>query len=313
MTMLPDEETSAQAEPFTHLVERLNVKSVEKHHDAFLDIAWDDPANRIDASDPRWELPADSPLGATEWYRTLPQSVRARIGLTTLASKMKVGVQFENVLSRGLLTFALAQPDREPSFRYAYHEVIEESQHSLMFQEFVDRSGVTTPGINDWRVLVAGRVVQLAEAFPELFFIFVLGGEDPIDHFQRSALKGDWPKHPLARRISQIHITEEARHLCFARAYLRERVPGLSPRKRLALKLLAPVILHFMARTMLEPSAAIVAEFQIPEEVLERAFRKNAAHRQSVKDSLGKVRDLCEELGLYDERSRRLWRALGVA
>src|SRR3989454_8600620 len=35
---------------------------------------------------------------------------------------------------------------RSPEFRYVYHEVIEEAQHSLMFQEFVNRSGFDIPG-----------------------------------------------------------------------------------------------------------------------------------------------------------------------
>src|SRR5262249_47979467 len=47
------------------------------------------------------------------------------------------GWQFESVLKRGLLEFALRLPDDAPEFRYCYHEVIEEAQHSLFFREFV--------------------------------------------------------------------------------------------------------------------------------------------------------------------------------
>ena len=307
--MIPEEEKAVPAESFGRLVRRLSEKSVEKNHDAFVDVAWDDPAMRIDPADPRWELLVDSALGGSEWYRALPQPERARLGLWLIASKMKIGVQFENLLSRGLLIFALAQPDRSPEFRYAYHEMIEESQHSLMFQEFVDRAGVETSALQGWRARIADHVVGLADRFPELFFIFVLGGEDPIDYFQREALKGEWAQHPLVRRITQIHITEEARHLCFARAFLRERVPSLTPRRRLALRVLVPVIMHFMAKAMLEPGPSIVAEFGIPEDVLDVAFRKNRAHHAHVINSLSKVRALCEELEIYD---RRLWRGLGV-
>ena len=77
-------------------------------------------------------------------------------------------------------------------------------------------------------------MVALGARFPELFFVFVLGGEDPIDHAQRLALAERDDLHPLVRRMSQIHITEEARHLCFARSFLREHVPELTPRKRAA-------------------------------------------------------------------------------
>ena len=101
------------------------------------------------------------------------------------------------MLKRGLLEFALALPNGAPEFRYAYHEVIEEAQHSLMFQEFVNRTGFDVPGL---AVVGAARVAprrdRIGRRFPALFFVFVLGGEDPIDHVQRTAL--------LARAASSI-------------------------------------------------------------------------------------------------------------
>ena len=72
--------------------------------------------------------------------------MRARIGLHMIATFMKIGLQFESVLKRGLLEFALELPNGSPEFRYAYHEVIEEAQHSLMFQEFVNRTRLRHPG-----------------------------------------------------------------------------------------------------------------------------------------------------------------------
>src|SRR5207253_5855782 len=116
------------------------------------------------------------PLGATDWYRSLPADVRARIGLHGIVAHMKAGLQFESILKRGLLEYAFTLPDRSPEYRYAYHEVIEEAQHSLMFQEFVNRSGLDVKGM-PWRIeLGARRVVHLGRRFPALFFMFVLGG-----------------------------------------------------------------------------------------------------------------------------------------
>ena len=57
--------------------------------------------------------------------------MRARIGLHSIAANMKAGLQFESILKRGLLEYAFLLPDHSPEFRYAYHEVIEEAQHSL--------------------------------------------------------------------------------------------------------------------------------------------------------------------------------------
>src|SRR4051812_15209981 len=98
-------EPEAAEDSFERLLERLNRQSVTpgKHFDAYVDVRWDDPVYTIDSSDPRWELGEDHPLGATDWYRGLPQPVRARIGLQGIAANMKVGLQFESILKRGLL------------------------------------------------------------------------------------------------------------------------------------------------------------------------------------------------------------------
>ena len=87
-----------------------------------------------------------------------------------------------------------------------------------MFEEFVNRSGFEIPGLNRVERTGANMVVRMARNFPELFFVFVLAGEDPIDHAQRQTLHRNRADiHPLLRRIMQIHVTEEARHLSFAR------------------------------------------------------------------------------------------------
>src|SRR6202035_4655249 len=98
--------------------------------------------------DSRWELERDDVLGATEWYLSQPAGIRSRIGLRMLTNFMKIGVIFEYVLKRGLLDFASQLPTGSPEFRYCYHETIEEAQHALMFQEFINRSGFKIPGLN---------------------------------------------------------------------------------------------------------------------------------------------------------------------
>lgn len=308
---IPDEERAERA-GYHELITRLSRQSVSKHFDAYADVPWDDPAHRIEPEDPRWELSPDDSLGATEWYRSRPQGVRARLGLHTYATFMKIGVQFENVLQRGLLEFALRLPNGSPEFRYAYHEVIEEGQHSLMFQEFVNRTGFDIPGMPAWQRLASRRVVAHARRFPALFFVFVLGGEDPIDHVQRTLLRSGREIHPLLRRIMQIHVTEEARHLCFARHYLRRAVPRLAPPARVALAVSAPLILGQMARLMLQVSPQIVRTYEIPRAVLREAYG-NEVHRRRTLESLAKVRELCDELGLLRPWSRPIWSAAGLS
>ncbi|MGH2476858.1 MAG: AurF N-oxygenase family protein [Candidatus Limnocylindrales bacterium] len=297
---------------FTALLGRLSRQSVLKHFDAYADVDWDHPANAIDPHDPRWELDSGSGLAGTDWYRSLPAETRARIGLHGITSNMKAGLQFENVLKRGLLEYAFRLPDGSPEFRYVYHEVIEEAQHSLMFQEFVNRTGLETPGL-PWELRVGSRnVVGLARRFPALFFVFVLGGEDPIDHVQRTVLRSGKDIHPLLERIMRIHVTEEARHLSFARGYLRTNVPKLPAWRRRAMAMQAPLILATEASVMLRPPRHLVRTYGVPDAVLRQAYGPGSQNRQDAKDALRKVRNLLVELGLVTPAAKRLWQRLGI-
>ena len=68
-------------------------------------------------------------------------------------------MQFENLLQRGLLSYAFRLPNGAPEYRYLHHEIIEESQHSLMFQELVNRSGLPVKGMPlGLRALASTRV-----------------------------------------------------------------------------------------------------------------------------------------------------------
>ena len=301
--------TAGTDEVFHALVQRLSEQSVRKNFDAYLDVPWDDHV--IDPADPRWELKSSDPLARTEWYRQLPAETRSRLGLFATVSKMKTGLQFENVLSRGILEFVDTLPNGAPEYRYAMHELIEEGQHQLMFQEFVNRSGIDVSGMPLDARIGSRFVVQLGRRFPELFFMFVLGGEDPIDHVQREALKAG-TSHPLLETIMRIHVTEEARHLSFARHYLKDRVATMRRAKKALLAVGTPLILGEMGRMMLMPSRQMVREFAIPDDVLAEAYHDNPEFQQGAATALRKVRKLAVELGICGPVGKRLWRARGI-
>jgi len=311
---IPDDAELAGADEraWRELLARLSRQSVTKHFDAYEDVAWDDPAWEVDPEDPRFELIELDPLGGTDWYRSQPQALRARIGLHRFATFMKVGVQFENILKRGLLTFTETLPNQSPEFRYLYHEIAEETQHSLMFQEFVNRSRLRVSGMPPGLLWFARTIPSLARRFPELFFVFVLGGEEPIDQMQRRALRERQWHHPLAERISQIHVIEEARHMSFARAYLLRQVPKLGWFGRNLLALRSPFVLGNMATLMLEPSAAFARHYGIPREVVLGAYRRSPVFAGMRRDSLAKTRRLCRELGLVAPPYSWLWRAFRI-
>lgn len=296
---------------YVGVIERLSKASVDKHWEAYADVPWDDPDFAVDKNDPRWILPPIDRLGATQWYREQPEHIQAQIGLWRVATTMKIGLQFENLLKRGLLTYAYKLPNGSPEFRYVLHETGEECHHAMMFQEFVNRTGMPIKGMPKSLDLIAQTTPLIPRISTELFFVFVLGGEDPIDYFQRQTLRGGHEMHPLQERIMRIHVAEEARHISFARHYLKHRVPRINPVRRKALGLISPLILGVMARIMLAPPGAMVRYFGIPRHVIREAYG-NEAWAAEMKNCVAKIRDLAAELGMINPVSLRLWRAVGL-
>lgn len=313
----PAHESPAAARPavdpgaaFTTMVGRLSRLSAGKGFDAYRDVDWDADEGGLDPLDPRWILHDVDPLAASDWYRSQSPEDQARIGLVRMASCLKTGWHFENLLQQGLLHRALYLRDGSEEFRYVLHEVIEESQHTLMFNEFVNRSGVPVRGMSRWlRLAVEQLVPRVSLADPAFFFVMVLGGEDPIDCLQRRMIARGGG-HPLLEQIMRIHITEEARHISYARSALKKYVPRLGAVRRQTLGVAVPITLGIMVRLMVRPTGDVVRA-GVPRRVIRDAYRTPQG-RELFAECAGKPRVLIRELGLMTRAGERTWKALGI-
>jgi hypothetical protein len=268
---------------FSRVVDRLNDASVARRCDAYRDIDWNGPDTRIDARDPRFRLSSDSALGGTEWYQSLPLPTQAKLGLDWLCQVLAYGVAFESCLCRGLLELAETLPVSAPELRYALHEVVEESHHSMMFIEFVKRSGQRPARLPLAHRVYDRHVARSGATFPESFFFHVLAGEVFIDFDNRGRLRRKADLHPLVRRMLEVHVMEESRHVAFAEHYLREHVPKLSWWRALRIRAALPVVLAQGERLMLHPPRGIVRRYAIPRGVLAHAFGRRSGHRERVR------------------------------
>lgn len=303
-------------ESYHDLLERLSELSVCKYHDPFTDIDWDAPEHALHPDDPRFCIADDHPLAQSAWYASLSMEDRTRFGLSWGLQQLKYGVTFEAVLSRGLLEFCQTVPDGSLEFRYAMHEVIEEGRHSQMFQEFINRCQVVTrielETVRGFDARVDDGVAHWGRTFPELFFFSVLSGELFIDAHNRDCLRAPRERvHPLLRRIVQIHVTEEARHVCFAERFLDEHLPLLSFSQRVRLMYTMPVSFGQAARMMLEPSPALCARFGIPKATLRSTFGRGSEHRRQLGRIVQPVRELCARHGLQSASCDRWWKRCG--
>lgn len=314
-TLEPATAHGKSGDPFQSYEERLKTlseASVEQHFDAFADIDWDNPAYAIDPTDERWILPEHDVLGRSAWYRGLPKDEQIRIGLYRQAQVTKVGLQFEQILISGLMNYAFGLPNGSPEFRYSTHEATEETHHTQMFQEFVNRSGQDVAGGSMLFRALSPVLPLAARVVPFGFFYGVLAGEEPIDHVQKSIVRAGDDMHPLLQRIMQIHIAEEARHIGFAHQFLEHNAVKLSKVERGVLSVLVPVIMRWLCDEILVPSKRAQRDMGIPDDVMKELFWDSPESQKFLRDLFGDVRMLADSTGMFNKTSRRVWRLMKI-
>lgn len=293
---------------------RLNELSVSTAFDPIEDIDWDNPDYAVDLDDPIWISSAKSTLTQTQWFKELPKSAQLDLCLDIIAQRFGVGIEFENILQRGLLQFAHhTLPFDSPEFRYCHHEVIEESRHQIMFKMLLERLGRDGEGIpKPWSYLTP-MIVRFSTLFPELFFFYVLGGEEPIDHFQRGSIKDKKTIHPLLHRVMQIHVIEETRHLSFAHMFLAQRLKNVSRFGKMTLSRHVPILLRLMINIMLVPSRNLRRKHKIPRAVMKEAFYNNPEFKDELVKCVSNTRAVAKNAGLITPWTKRFWALLGIS
>src|SRR5690606_5523289 len=238
---------------YVDMLNTLSEGSVRRNFNPYIDIDWEAPEFAVTPDDERWILPATDPLGRHPWYQAQPVKKQIEIGMWRQANVAKVGLQIELILIRGLTNYAFWVPNGSPEYRYCLHETIEECNHTLMFQEMVNRIGADVPGMPRVLRWLAPFIPQVAGPLPVPFFFGVLAGEEPIDHTQKNVLREGKELHPIMERVMAIHVAEEARHISFAHEFLRKRLPRLNRRQRFWLSLNVPLIMRILCQAILVP------------------------------------------------------------
>ncbi|GAA4394568.1 diiron oxygenase [Tsukamurella soli] len=291
----------------------LSDASVHRNFDPYIDIDWDSPKLAIVPDDPRWVLSDRiDPIGRTDWYKAQPLEKQIKMGMWRQANVAKVGLQFESVLIRGLMQYTAAQPNDSVEFRYATHEAKEECNHTLMFQEFVNRIGADVPGGQWWFRRLSLFIPLAATTFPTIFYMGVLGGEEPIDHIQKQFLRSTEGQHPAMTAVMQLHVAEEARHISFAHQRLEQVIPARGPLPRFLLSLALPIVMRVLLTAIAVPPRQFRREFDIPREVWHEMYWRSPESKETKREVFGDVRLLAKRTGLMNPVSRLVWRALGI-
>ena len=217
MTTAVDREVVAQ---------RLLGGSVRRSYQPEVDIDWDAPL------DPhKYFLPPEIvSLYGTPYWEEMTEQQRIELSRQEMANVLSVGIWFENLLNRALLRELMHEDHRSAHVHYALTEMGDECRHMTMFGKVIDRSGAR-PYQMRFRERVAMDLLPFALR-GSLLWVAALVGEEIFDSIQRRMMDDD-QLQPLVAQLMRIHVTEEARHIKFAREGVVRRMETAGRTERL--------------------------------------------------------------------------------
>ncbi|WP_405495894.1 diiron oxygenase [Nocardia sp. NBC_00511] len=288
-------------EPLAH---RLLIGSVKKSYDPVVDLDWDaalDP-------DKLFLPPEVVSLYGTPLWESMTHEQRRELSRQELANVLSVGIWFENLLNRLLLRELM---NGDPTSRHAHYTLTEmgdECRHMMMFGKLIDRIEARPYWPNRYERLTISALQLFLRG--SMVWVGALVGEEIFDALQRRTLD-DPELQPLVARAMRIHVTEEARHIGFARDALAHRVPTMSQAElrytRLCVAFAAPLFVHLMTNWHMYARAGVEDG---------RAARRMARANPHSKRALGlgaaNLGAFLEKQGLMGAVGKRIWQRQGL-
>ncbi|HUJ05295.1 MAG TPA: diiron oxygenase [Streptosporangiaceae bacterium] len=279
--------------------ERLLRSSAARGYDPDVDIDWSAPL----ADGKHFLLEHRCSLYGTPLWDQLSPEQRVELGKQEAASVVSSGIWLESVLMRMLVGLSYHGDPMSRRIQYALTELGEETRHTTMLARMLERIG--TPCYRPPRyVRLLGGLLAATARGPALWGAILIG-EEIVDRLQREQL-ADESIQPLIRMVSKIHVTEEARHVGFARAELLRSISTVrGPALRYHRMVLARTA-FVVSRVLISPE--VYRAVGLDPRKARRAALANPYHREALRYGGEKVVAFLTEAGLIGHPGQNLWR-----
>ena len=224
------------------------------------------------------------------------------------ASISSVGLWFEIILMQGLLRYAYDQDPGSAHVHYALTEIGDETRHSIMFARAAEKLAPGARYRPSRLVHNLGRVYKSTAAGPMLF-ASVLVAEETLDRLQRE-LMDTGGLLPLAQQVARIHVTEEARHVAYARTAVERQMPKLNRTQRAVHRTATLTTSIRVVNAFLDPALYTNVGLDRAEAVA--AARANPHHQQTRLWMAERVTDFLRSSGIIAGPITRGWRRAGL-
>ncbi|WP_282778848.1 MULTISPECIES: diiron oxygenase [unclassified Nocardia] len=289
--------------PRDSFAQRLLSGSAKKSYDPVVDLDWDAPL------DPeKFFLPPEVvSLYGTELWAALSPAQRRELSRQELANVLSVGIWFENLLNRLLLRELMNGDPTSRQSHYTLTEMGDECRHMMMFGKLVDRIEARPYWPNaGGRVAISGLQLFLRGS---MVWVGALVGEEIFDAVQRRTLD-DPELQPLVARAMRVHVTEEARHIGFARDALARRVGSMSKAElaytRLCVAVAAPLFVHLLTNRHMYERAGLDGR------AARRIARENPYAKRTLGAGAANLAGFLDKHGLIGPIGKAIWRRRGL-
>ncbi|MBW0118697.1 AurF N-oxygenase family protein [Pseudonocardia abyssalis] len=285
------------------VAERLLRSSLEHSYEPAIDVDWDADlvAGLYGIS------PERCSLYGTDLWDGLTEEQKVTLSIHEICSIAQVGLWFEMILMQMLLRYSYDRDPRTGHVQYALTEIADECRHSIMFAKLAARFDV--PDYRPGALVHALGGLFAATAGGAAMFASVLVAEETLDQLQRESMR-DERVQPLSRMVNRIHVTEEARHVRWAREELARLMPRLTDRQRRVAQTLTPVVSFVVIRSLIHPG--VYASVGLDPATARRAALANPHHRASIAWSARKLMPFLREVGIVGGPLTRLWRCANL-
>ncbi|KAA0024122.1 AurF N-oxygenase family protein [Antrihabitans cavernicola] len=284
------------------VADRLLKGAVKRSYAPVVDIDWDAP---MEAG--KYFLPPKVlSLYGTPLWESMSTEQRIELSRQEAANILSVGIWFENMLNQALLKSLMHNDPGSLHSRYMLTEMGDECRHMTMFGRAIERMGAKPYQLRPAQAVVANL---LPKAFRgTMLWVAALIGEEIFDATQRRVLD-DPLLQPLISRLMQIHVTEEARHIRFAREGVRRRVAESHPIDKLWVGAVQGIGGVLFRRLFTNPAMYKRAGLD-PKIAREQAWA-NPHFRAVQQEGFASLGAFLDENGLMLASSRAMWRRGG--
>ena len=282
--------------------ERLLKGSVKKSYAPVVDIDWDAPLD----PDKFFLPPKSVSLYGTPMWDQMTREQQIELSRQEFVNTLSAGIWFENILNQALLRKVMHQDPTSRATHYELTELGDETRHMVMFGKAIEHVGAK-PVQPRWfqRVIINALPLGFKGS---VLWVAALIGEEIFDSIQRQMMD-DAELQPMVQRLMRIHVTEEARHIQFARDGLRKRAPNMGRLTRLwvsNINGLGGLFFRYLFTNKVPYNRVGLDARQA------RRIARASQHRHEVQVAgFAPLAAFLEEVGLMGPIARRLWRRTG--